>query len=85
MKLRALEFGTYIFRIAVPSWLTLPLTRMECSSLSLPVSFSLKFILSNFRMMKPACFLVPLDWCASYCPLLYFNVVPIFKSKLHFL
>lgn len=35
---------------------------MKCSSLSLLISFSLKYILSDIRIVTLACFLVPFYW-----------------------
>lgn len=50
MKLVVPEFGTYMFRIATSSRLTVPLIRLVCPSLSLLTSFSLKFPLSDYSI-----------------------------------
>lgn len=44
MKLNDPDTGGHMFRIVISSWITVPLIRMKCLSLSLLISFSLKTI-----------------------------------------
>lgn len=41
MKVNGTEFGAYMFRLVIPPWLSVPLFRMKCPSLSHLSSFSL--------------------------------------------
>ena len=54
MKLDASEFGAYIFRMAMSSCLTVPLTRRKYPSLSFLISFTLKSTLSDVWIVTPA-------------------------------
>jgi len=70
MKLGEPEFGRYMFRIVMSSWLTLPVIRMKCLSLGLLIGFRSESVLSDFRSVMPACFLVPFDGSTFIHPLL---------------
>ena len=52
------EFGAYILRIVMCSWLIVSLIRMKCPTLSLLVNFALKSILLEIRTGMPACHVV---------------------------
>lgn len=52
------EFGAYILRIVICSWLIVSLIRMKCSTLSLLINFAMKPILLEIRTVMPACRMV---------------------------
>lgn len=62
MKLGALEFGAYLFRIVMS-----PLLHSSLS-LSLLTSFSLKSVLPDIHVAMPVYFLVPLKWTTFVHP-----------------
>ena len=70
------EFGAYMVRIAMSSWL-IPLDQDEVS-LSLLIKYTLKSIWSNIMITIPVCFLFPYPWN------LFFMVL-VLKGKMRFL
>lgn len=56
-EIRCVRVGVHMFSIVRSSWLITPLFRMKSPSLFIPISFSLKSILSFNRIAMPAYFL----------------------------
>jgi hypothetical protein len=54
--------GACEFMNVISSWLTVPLRRMKCLSLTILVAFSLKFVLSDIMTAMPSCFLLLLTF-----------------------
>lgn len=57
MLLGTPEFGAYMFRTVMSSWITVPFIRMKCPSLSLLISFTSKSVLFAIRLQ--CLFLLP--------------------------
>lgn len=56
------QFGTYLFRTVMSSWLNVPISYMICPSSSIWFSLVLKSILSEVGITVPAFFLVNFNW-----------------------
>lgn len=65
------------------SWLIIPQIRMKFAVLSLLISFLLKPILSDNRVVVPDCF--PSFILLEYLSILFPTAVPIFKVNVYFL
>lgn len=82
VKLDVAEFVVCMFRVVIiSSLLTVSLVRMKCSSLSLLISFSLKYILSDIRIVTHACFLIPFYW-SPFWPFFFFTIRQCLSLKL---
>lgn len=68
MKIGALKYDAYVFRILTSSWLTVLFIRMKCPNLTLLISVTLKSIFSDIRIETPACVFVLFSWCMFVSP-----------------
>lgn len=66
MKLGAPEFGAYMIRVIMSSWLFALL--ISLTILLSFLSFNLKSLLSDIMIVLPACFLVPFEWSTFIHP-----------------
>lgn len=73
------KFGAYLFRIVLSSWLTIPLIIIKSPSLAPLICFSLKFILSDIRIVTPTYFLGSFSW--NTFTIFHFKVAPVFKTE----
>lgn len=84
MKLCATELKHIYICLVMASWLSVSLIRVKGFSLSPLIIFSLKFILSEIRLVTPACFLVLYDRSAFVQSFTLMWYLPL-KLKFFFL
>lgn len=83
IKLGSAKLNTCMFKVLVSSKLTVLLIRMNHPSVSIRVSFSLGFILSNIRhSVSDTCLVWFLVWFEYFYPPFYSNMVPILYNML---